>query len=87
MAGRDMHYLGEITESEKVEIEWELASEVCPGLGYSDESLTPNLGPPALLNSQSVQELSCLHGVSKKALITNTAAQPSPGQAQISPES
>ena len=48
MAGRDMHYLGEITEPEKVEIEWELASEVCPGLGYSDESLTPNLGPPAL---------------------------------------
>ena len=71
------------TEPEKVEIERELASEVCPGLSYSGKSLTLNPGPQLLLNPQSVQELSCLCRVSKK----HQSQIQQPSQAQISPES
>ena len=46
-------------------------------------SLWGTQGPQLLLNPQSVQELSCLRGVSKK----HQSQIQQPSQAQISPES
>ena len=65
------------TEPEKVEIERELASATVARVSPWTQ------GPQLLLNPRSVQELSCLRGVSKK----HQSQIQQPSQAQISPES
>lgn len=68
------------TEPEKVEIERELASEVCPGLSYSGKILTLNPGPPALTQPTVSPRVELLARGEQKAPVTNTAAQPSSNQ-------